>query len=189
MSILLPSVRIAQIAERPYPAPAINESALGGNTQRYVRAGLRWEFVVSLTHLPQADWQNWADLERTDADFLLPIDQTELDVGDPGSPLVNGAGQGGTSLAIDGLNPGYQVQKAQWFSIVTGARRYAYKVNTAQTGDGTLSIRPMLRVSPNDNDVVELAQPYLQGIVVDFPGFTALRKHRAPLTFTIRERV
>jgi hypothetical protein len=192
MTIQLPAVRVADITERLYPAPNVNESAIGTGTQRFVRAGRRWEFVVTLTHLRHSDWQDWADLERDDDDFLLPINQHEIDVGSPGTPLVAGAGQSGTTLNVDGLTPGYVAQKAQWFSIVTGGRRYCYKINAAVTasgaGEATLSNRPMLRVTPNNNDVVELAQPYLQGVIVEFPGFRHLRKHKAPLSFTIRER-
>jgi hypothetical protein len=90
--------------------------------------------------------------------------------GNPGSPLVNGAGQSGTTLNIDGLTPHYAAREGFWLSIVQSGQHYLHSVATSGAANGSgvlaLSIFPALRVAFSDNAVVHLAKPMIEGFVV-----------------------
>ncbi|HTN39755.1 MAG TPA: hypothetical protein VLZ84_01300, partial [Asticcacaulis sp.] len=98
-------------------------------------------------------------------DWPLP----DAGVGNPGAPLVKGAGQIGTSLIIDGFNALYPVKDGQFFSLIQNGRRYLHMatadVTASAGGQATVSFLPMLRVTPSDNAVVEFAQPKIEGLI------------------------
>lgn len=191
-SVLLPSGRIRSFHLKPFPEAPINESALGTNSQRFVRAAQRWIATVQLSNLTPAQARLWSDLVRTDVTHRLAVVQTGLDTGAPGSPLVAGAGQAGSILNIDGVAEGYTVRKGQFVSIVTNALRYLYQVTADVTADESgavaLPVFPLLRVTPNDNDVVEIAQPYIEGLV-QFEGFRDGLDYVEGPAFTLQEQV
>ena len=90
--------------------------------------------------------------------------------GSPGAPVVDGAGQSGTSLAVRGLTPGYAVKEGFWLSIVDADGQHYLHTATAPvradtSGDATLSIAPMLRVPFADGAAVNLAVPMVEGFV------------------------
>ena len=78
---------------------------------------------------------------------------TKINVPDYGTPLVNGASQTGSSLAIDGLNSAPQAGDA--FKIAGVDKIYTVTANaTVTSGGATLAINPALASSPADNAVI-----------------------------------
>ena len=120
----------------------------------------------------------WVQLENETDTLLWDIPQGDLVAANDGSPLVDGASQLGTSLDIDGVTPEFVIPQGAYISITTSGQRYVYQVTaevTATTGSATLSIQPPLRVSPANNDVVEISSPKLEGYV-NFQGLTHARR-------------
>lgn len=143
---------------------------LGGAVQYLNRLGTRWAIDVTIPiQRSGSDARTWsAALAQAKINgAMIWLRQDGFNPGTPGAPLVNGAGQMGTTLVVDGFAAAYQAKAGQFFSIVTGGRRYVHMIaaDTAANGSGqaNLPIFPMLRVSPTDNAVCEFAKPYLQG--------------------------
>jgi len=167
--------------------------AFGGDLQRLNRVGSRFAIDVTLPVMTYAAAQAWSDINDETDTVTMQIVQPGLNTGSPGTPLVNGAGQSGTTLILDGLTPHYVLRKNQWISVSTGGRLYAYRVKTevAASAGGAVSVvlTTMLRVSPADNSPVQIAAPRIEGFatVPDDAWATNTAGHVA-LSFTIEER-
>lgn len=167
--------------------------ALGGPVQRIARVGGRWRFEVRVAAQSGAAALAWTVLAEEDAVFALRLPQPGIVLGTPGTPRVAGGSQTGNTLGIDGLAASYPLQLGQWLSIVIDGQRYLYRstANVAASGGAlTAFLNPALRVSPNDNDVVEIDAPTVEGFVtlsrgaLQFDGGGTMR----PFTFTLEER-
>jgi hypothetical protein len=129
---------------------------------------------------------------KTDT-VAMRFPQPGYDVGLPGSPVVDGAGQSGQTLDVRGLSPLYLVHEGQFFSIIVGGQRYLYNsaadVVSSETGTAALIIRPMIRKIPPDGAVVELAQPIIEGHLQGREqGWTLEAAKTTGLRFSIMER-
>ncbi|WP_288413858.1 hypothetical protein [uncultured Novosphingobium sp.] len=113
---------------------------------------------------------------------LLGVNQ-----GTPGAPVVDGAGQGGTTLAVRGCTPNYRVEEGFWLSIVDASgQRYLHNARTTTVAgaDGRVSfgIEPPLRHPFADGAAIELARPVVEGFIdggewswsIDVARFTGL---------------
>lgn len=94
----------------------------------------------------------------------------DLNPGAVGSgTAVNGSGQTGSVLQLDGFPGGYRVLEGQFFSIIHNGRRYLHAAAADGVANGSgavaLPIVPMLRISPADNAVVEFARPMIEGFL------------------------
>lgn len=146
-------------------------SPVGQVVQRILRLGDKFAADIIMPPMTGATADKWFSKLMQGArstvvfDWPLPDDG----VGIPGAPLVKGAAQVGTSLIIDGLTPGYTLKDGQFFSIIQAGRRYLHMatadVVASGAGQFTVSFLPMLRVSPSDNAVVEIAQPKIEGLI------------------------
>ena len=172
---------LVDLPQRPFPVPStiswqvvdfggIAQSELGGAAQRINRLGNKWKVTFRLPRMNFDNanlWQarcnrglrlgvRWAILPR------FSIDQE-------GVPLVAGAGQAGSTLAVDGVARGYRLQNNQPIAILTGGRRYVHKMaeplRIGSSGAGTLEIEPPLRIEPADDGVVEIARPHIEGLL------------------------
>lgn len=169
MSIVLPT-DIAAEDQVPYLIDfgGSLEPYLGGVTQRIDRLGSRWGLEVSLPPLDAEEARVWFSrlVQAKREDALLPWPQV-AGVGAEGAPRVNGAGQNGTALSVDGLPASKAVKEGWFFSLIAGGRRYLHLIAadaTASVGGAvTLTIEPELRVIPPDNAVIELAAPIIEG--------------------------
>jgi hypothetical protein len=173
---------------------AVLEPGLGGPSQYVGRLGDRYEVAVQMPTM-EAEVARVFISRLTQAkksSLLMPFPQAGVTVGAEGAPRVNGAGQAGTVLAIDGLPAAKAVKEGWFFSILTGGRRYVHQVAADAVADGggaiVLNIEPMLRVSPSDNAVVELAVPMIEGFVQGdgLPWSIDVAAH-VGLSFTVRE--
>jgi len=142
-----------------------------------------------MTYVQSMDWD---DLMAKGDTVLMRVFQPGLVIPNPGAPLVKGAGQAGTSLVIDGLPNGYVIRKGQFMSVVSAGQRFLYRTKAAATANGsgevTVQFRTMLRRPPNDNDVVEIAQPMIEGFVRDLGEWAVGVERLVGLQFTVRER-
>lgn len=194
MSIALPDWPYpAQMTPRLVSGRAELRPAWGGDIQRLNRAGSRYAIDVTMPTMTYADAQDWAAIEDETATVTMQIVQPGLETGAPGTPLVNGGAQSGTSLILDGLTPYYVIRNRQWLTVTTGGRIYAYRAKgeTVANGSGavTVTLATMLRAVHADNDPVELAAPRIEGFATVPEGaWTTSTAGHVTLSFTIEER-
>ncbi|WP_436357287.1 hypothetical protein [Brevundimonas sp. CEF1] len=165
--------------------------AFGGAEQELLRKGTRYALTFSMPPMTYVQSMDWDDLMAEGDTVLMRVFQPGLVIPNPGTPLVKGAGQAGTSLVIDGLPNGYVIRKGQFLSVVSSGQRYLYRAKASATsvsGTATVSLRTMLRRPPNDNDVVEIAQPMIEGFVRDLGEWAVGVDRLVGLQFTVRER-
>lgn len=172
MTITLPILPLGSQTDVTFNTNAIQATpSLGGQTQRLARMGDRFTYKVTARAMNYAQGAQVVSYLVAGMNDLVvcPVAQPSLAIGSPGTPLVNGASQAGSSLILDGLTANYAFQPGQYVSIVTGGQHFLHMVTSAETANGsgqvTIPIKPMLRVSPADNDVVEIAQPNIEGFL------------------------
>lgn len=146
--------------------------ALGGPTQTLLRLGTRFTADYQVPKMWAQPWGRlWVSrlLQAKLAGGMLPIFQDGFDVGAPGAPVVDGASQSGSSIALRGLTPHYASREGQFFNLIHGDRRYLHMVTGQVIADSagkvTLPILPMLRIIPGDGDACDFARPMLQGSI------------------------
>lgn len=121
-------------------------------------------------------------------DMLLPQSQ-----GSPGSPVVNGAGQSGTAIAVRGLTPGYVAKEDYWITLVEAdGTAYLHSIvefaRASATGTATFQIEPPLRAPFPDGAAVHLARPFIQGrLLGETLSYAHEEQKRVPLTIAIEE--
>ncbi len=194
MAVALPT-DIAPVAYNPSLVDFGGELTpiLGGPVQRINRLGDRWAVEVTLPPLSGDEARIWISrlVQGRKSSCLLPWPQP-IGAGGEGAPRVNGAGQAGTALSVDGLPAAKAIAEGLFFSIVGASRRYLHQVTSAATANGsgavTLSIEPALRISPSDNAVIELATPMIDGLVQGGVGWSVDLARQHGLTFTLVER-
>lgn len=196
MSVLLPSLPGIRTAEpQLLDFGAVQQGALGGAAQRLNRLGNRFGLAVELPPAVSATHGRIyvAKLLRALTEgAIYKFPQPGLVIGTPGSVLINGGGQSGSSLALDGFSAGYTVGQGQFFSIIHDGRRYLHQAAEEVTANGagqmTLPITPMLRISPADNAVCEFAVPYIEGFVSgDSAKWQLMLEPYHAITFSITE--
>jgi hypothetical protein len=169
-------------------------SAIGGASQKIDRLGTR--FRVELTYPPLFgnDGRIFVSrLIRAKREGLrIEYPLLSVNQGAPGSPVVNGSGQTGFTLAVRGLTPSYAGKEGYWLSIVRSGQHYLHNVTADFTanssGVATLSIFPALRVPFLDGDVVHLAKPMVQGFVDgDEIGWQMSLAHHVNFSVAIEE--
>ena len=170
------------------------QSGSGAVSTRLDRLGSRWALDVSLP--PTMEGVDLRALlvallrgRSLGASYSWP--QPGLTIGTPGAALVNGAGQTGATLVLDGMTPGYVVAAGQFLSIFSGGRRYLHMAAAAATVTGggglTLSILPNLRIAPADNAAVNFTAPVIEGLLVGEFGWDLDAGTHVPLNFSIEE--
>ncbi|PCI51398.1 MAG: hypothetical protein COB49_01975 [Alphaproteobacteria bacterium] len=163
---------------------AIHRSPITGKVQTVDRNGGRWEVDVQLPPLTIAQIRAWfAALIRAQDDpvyFSPPYSSTMLSGGNPGSPLVNGAAQVGTSLITDAWAAFYSVSDGDFISFNNGSfdELHLIKSGTGLAADGLgnaiLTIHPAIQISPPNNAVIRVANPRGQfKVIADTVDFDA----------------
>lgn len=179
----------------PRPISSRNEQrpSSSGPVNRYMQPGTRWAWDIELPPRTYVQSLQWDDLLSEADTVIMKIYQPGLDVGSPGSPLINGSAQTGRTLNLKGLTPGYVFRKGQWISFPVAGQIYAYKVRTETVvgGGGTvaLPLLTMLRSPPANNAVVDVAEPKVEGFATVDPASLQVGVDRlVRLRFTIEER-
>lgn len=177
---------IAMITAKNVLAPAF-----GDGEQELLRKGSRYALTFQMPPMRYVTSMDWDDLMAEGDTVVMKVHQPGFDTGAPGTPRVNGAGQSGSALVIDGLTNGYVIRKGQFLSVITQGRRFLYRAKASVTVSGdsaTVPLRTMLRFPPADNDVVEVAQPMIEGFVRDLGEWSVGVDRLVGLQFTVRER-
>jgi hypothetical protein len=148
-----------------------SRSPFSGVQKTYEYPGQWFEASAALPPMKRAEAEQWNSfflkLNGKRGTFLMGDPAGALPRGSaattPGTPLVNGAGQSGDSLAIDGLPvsvTGY-LKAGDWINLGSGSATRLHKnledVNTNASGQATLTLWPNLRATPADNEVVIVA--------------------------------
>ncbi len=143
---------------------------LGGAVQHLDRLGTRFALDLTFpTMRTEPDGRICAtDLCRAKLEgAIAPFAQDGLDIGNPGNPVVNGGGQFGSSIALRGFTSNYTMRYGQALSLVVGGRRYiefaAATTQASEAGFMLLPVFPMLRASPPDGALAEVAEPKIEG--------------------------
>lgn len=167
---------------------------LGGSTQRVNRLGNRWALTVEMGPMTSDDGRDWSAALSSGLrnGVLFAFLQPGLTIGSPGTPLVNGASQVGSSLIADGFSADYAMVAGQFFSVSISSQRYVYQLSADVTASGagaaTLAISPPLRLSPGDGDTLEFATPYIEGLLTGVPSwFMQSDRLARGFSFTIEE--
>lgn len=149
-------------------------SPLNGFTQRLNLPGAKWFATYTLTGYRRAeiaDIQAFLAKLRGGANTFYAYDpdaKTLLGAGG-GSPLVNGAGQTGASLNIDGASNSVTnwLKAGDYFEVNGEFKMVVANVNTNGSGQATITFEPPLRDSPPDNAVVNITSPRCKMMLVD----------------------
>lgn len=168
MAKQLPTPRFIS-AEPSIVSSSIDQrSATGSNRQKGMRKGSHYAYEFALEPLDHADALRWLDLRNEADTVIIEIPQMGLEVGSPGSPLVDGSGQAGASLDVKNLTPNYAVLKGQAFSHYGSDetwRIYIADADVIADGDGnaTIPLETMLNWPPLNGDVLDFAEVKIEG--------------------------
>ena len=147
--------------------------ALGGAVQRVSRAGSRYRAEVSFPPLQGANARRLISrlLEAKRVGSLrIEYPLFEEAQGLPGTPVVDGAGQAGTSLNIRGLTPYYAFKEGFWLSILQAdGQPYLHNCRTnvvaSAAGLATIAIEPPLRAPFANGATILLGTPVIEGFI------------------------
>lgn len=154
-------------------------SPTGGSTLRVDRAGSRFKATVSYPPMqPHTARKFTARLQRAKREGLrIELPLLGLSQGIPGSPVVDGSGQSGITLAVTGLTPGYSIKEGYFLTIIDGdENRYLHQTVGSVVADGsgnaTISIEPPLRAPMPDGAEILMANPTIEGALIDQIGWS-----------------
>lgn len=144
----------------------------GAEVTRVDRKGSRYRLAVSYPPMTADNARIFVSrlLRAKSEGVRIPFPLLDVGQGSPGSPVVDGAGQAGTTLAVTGLNPNYSVKEGYWLSIEDeNGRHYLHNVaepvRADASGDAELTITPALRWPFEDGATIHLAKPMVEGFV------------------------
>lgn len=179
----------------PRPISSRNEQrpASQGPVNRYMRPGTRWAWDNTMPPMTYVESLDWDDLLSESDTVIMDILQPGLDIGEPGLPVVDGAGQIGRTLNLKGLTAGYLFRKGQWISVPVNGQLFAYKVRAAITvgsdGKVALPLLTLLRLPPANNAAVDVVRPRAEGFATVDPASLEVGEDRmVRLRFTLEER-
>ena len=167
----------------------------GGVMQRIARLGARWEFTVTLPRLDQISAQAWIRAQARSDSEMLPVSLALpklVGSGSLGTPIVNGAGQTGTTLNANGFLPhSTSFDTMRFFSVSVGGRRYLYASASSIVVDGSgnaaINVTPMLRASPLNNAPLDFATPTVDGWITSDVAWDEDALTTYGITFTLQE--
>jgi hypothetical protein len=182
---------------RPIDGGSWQTPFAGGLSQRLERPGathLAVDFTtprIPLTGLARTWVSRLIQGQRQIVRVLYP--QPEIVAAPVGTPVVDGAGQGGYGLLVRGVTPGLTIVEGQALNIYDAAGRGYLHVASADAvvgtdGRVTVFVEPALRATPADGSPVNLAAPTIEGKLSGAEKGVALKRALADgLQFTIEE--
>lgn len=159
------NIGIANITFMAENAVAISSSPFTFQQQVVAHQGQRWAASISLPPMKRQDAETWVafllSLKGQVGTFLLGDPNCQTPQGSAassaGTPLVNGGGQTGDALLIDGLpiSATNYLVAGDYIQLGTGATATLHKVltnvTTSVSGSALIDIWPNIRTAPNDN--------------------------------------
>lgn len=168
--------------------------SFGGSIQRIARKGSRWAIDVSISALgiKKCGMTMIADLVRGESELIRMKLPDGITPSPYGSPLVNGAGQAGTTLVADNFTPQVALRKGKFFSVEVAGQGFVYMVTDEtvadEDGDASIPIWPMIRAPIADNAPISIATPYIEGFIAPGQDWSISNMRAVGLNFTIEER-
>lgn len=164
-------------------AVAVSESPFSFAQQVQEHPGEAWEITFNLTLLNREQAEEYnaflLSLAGRVGTFTMAIPGSETPRGvATGTPLVNGAGQTGRTLNVDGFTPGVTgiLKAGDWIQLGTGSSTRLHKVlsdvDSNGSGQASIDIAPKVVIAPNDNDSV---------IVTNAKGLFRLKSNSNPV--------
>lgn len=106
---------------------------------------------------------------------------------------LNGAVTTGRTIAVDGMNPGYEVKEGFWLSLVKNGQHYLHSVGVGATANGSgevsLELNELLRTDFPDAAAVNIAEPQVEGLVQGEEADWVVPVNRlVGIQFTIKEK-
>lgn len=151
---------------------------LGGEELFVARKGGRWGGTFTFPPM-KADRAGILISRLSEAWFSGEILKVEYPLagvsqGNPGSPVIDGAGQGGKTINVRGFTPGYVAKEGYWLTLVDeNGRGYLHNHRAVVRADGTgaaaLVMSPETRWPFADGAEVRLAKPTIEGKVTAQP--------------------
>ena len=166
------------------------------STQRVALGGARWMWTFSLPAMTRdkaAQWKAFTDQLEGAANTFYGYDPDCVVPRGParGTPLVKGANQTGSTLAIDGCVPdAVFLRTGDYFSVNGEYKRLTADAVADGSGEVTLNFKPALRYSPVDNAVIVVDAPKcVMALADDQQGIWEcdVRGIYQPKTFTATE--
>lgn len=169
---------------------------LGGEVQRIDRMGNRFKVSVSMPPMVSEPTGRIfvSRLIRGKTEGVrMEFPLLSFKPGSPGTVLVDGAGQSGRSLVVNGATANYAFREGQPFSIEEDGRHYLHFVDAQvianADGEAELSISPMLRIEPSDGAVCHFATPMIEGFIMgDEWSWEMGLAHHVGISFEVVER-
>lgn len=158
----------SRVTLMPFNKTALSESPFTGRTQTQRQAFQAWRFQVEYPSMTKTQARQWLaalmSLEGRSGTFLFGDTVWKTPSGTwAGSPVVNGVGQTGATLAVSGFTAGATVKAGDHFQISSGEFSRLHTNLTDQTADGsglaTLDIWPRHRSSPGSGDAITATSP------------------------------
>lgn len=195
-AVILPATPLPRAASpRPLEYGGWQTPIVGGPELYLGRLGNRWAIDFQTPRMkPEPTGRVWSSaLVRSIGQMARAIvPQPGLEIGTPGSPVVNGAGQTGTTVSLRGFAAGYVIRDGQFLSFTDGTYLYLHRATADATanGSGVVSVPlwPMLRQSFADGAAVNVAAPLIEGkLIGSAQGWTMARARVDGLSFTVME--
>ena len=148
-------------------------SPLNGFSQRVSLPGARWFATYNLTPYARAEAaviRSFLAQLRGQANTFYGYDPAAQLLGAGGGvPLVNGAGQTGNSLIIDGAPNSVMnwLKAGDYFEVNSEYKMVTAAVNTNGAGQATISFEPAIRYSPADNAALNITTPRCKMMLTD----------------------
>lgn len=159
---------IRSVELRATNAVAYGRSPFTFGGQVFAYSGQMWQADVTLPPMKRADAEQWIawliSLRGQYGTFLMgdPLGGTPRGVA-TGTPLVNGAGQTGGSLVLDGatINVTGWLKAGDYIQLGSSTTARLHKVLADASSDGsgnvTLDLWPHIRTAPDDNAAITVS--------------------------------
>lgn len=184
MAIAIPSLPVAQTTFKYISSASDQKPTFGGPVQRVARIGDKWVYSVELKPLYalQARVLLSILLPGLSAKVLCPVVVEGVSLA--GQTDVTATTGAGKTLQFAGSAAGKT--PGQYFSLVKNGVRYLHMV-TGVTGQ-TLTILPALKVPITGGEVLEFAQPKIEGFLSGNEQEWVIKRTSATLiSFTVEE--
>jgi len=151
-----------------------------------------WECQIALPPIVGTTnvnaWRSFIAKSRGRAnDFQIPVDPIAQSAS-TATPLVNGAGQTGRTLATDGWPVSTTVLVAgQYVTINNQLLQLTENVTSNGSGVATLTFEPPIRTPSSDNAAIEYKNPYCLMYFVEEPTLSVENGYVYSLSLNLRE--
>jgi hypothetical protein len=163
MPLTMPSVKPTDVSWSIVSNSRQFVSPLTGAIQTAQRTGNRWRVSLTFQNLfdsERAAMQGFlSQLQATANNFFLEDHSYTRRADGAGTPVVDGAGQTGNQLVIDGWTSGTYAFLVGDFFEVNGELKMVVADATISAGSATVDFVPELRAAPDDDAAVTISSP------------------------------